>query len=63
MRRCKAIGQEWKLVSLNGDQAVIENETGRYSILAKNVEVIKPQRKKRVSHKKVGSEKKADPEA
>lgn len=60
MRKCKALDQEWKLISIDKEQAVIENETGRYSILAKYVEVIKPKRKKRgsVSHKKMEGEEK-----
>ena len=46
MDKCKALGQEWTLVSINGEQAVIENKSGRFSILAKDIEIIKKSAKK-----------------
>lgn len=50
MVKCKALGQEWTLVSINGEQAVIENESGRFSILAKDIEIIKKNARKSKSN-------------
>ena len=39
MKKCRALGEEWTLISVNGEQAVIENKSGRFSILKKNIEI------------------------